>query len=145
MNKYLLTYKEVNKRFIHLLYSNLIGQNLQPWYKYSVCKAVCTPYFTLCTKFNFAFNPYTVYSLHVCMYVYFPHTSHYTMQALASVSSVSVKEAPWPSESMAGIASLLLDYHANPDAQDSAGFTPLQRAIQCQQEDIFTILLTNPV
>ena len=66
-------------------------------------------------------------------------------QALTTVSSVSVKEAPWPSESMAGIASLLLDYHANPDAQDSAGFTPLQRAIQCQHEDIFTILLTNPV
>ena len=29
---YLYTYKWVYMRFIHLLLSNLIGQNLQPWY-----------------------------------------------------------------------------------------------------------------
>ena len=44
---------------------------------------------------------------------------------------------------MAAIASLLLEYHANPDAQDSSGYTPLQRAIECGNEDVFTILLSN--
>lgn len=68
-----------------------------------------------------------------------------SMQALTNVSSVCVREAPWPSESMAQIASLLLEYHANPDAQDCAGYTPLQRAIECKNEEVFTILLTNPV
>ena len=67
------------------------------------------------------------------------------LQALANVSSTSVKEAPWPSDSMAQIASLLLEYHANPDSQDPNGCTPLQRAIECGNEDVFTILLTNPV
>ena len=66
-------------------------------------------------------------------------------QALTNVSSVPVREAPWPSESMAQIASLLLEYHANPDAQDATGCTPLQRALQCKNEEVFTILLTNPV
>lgn len=66
-------------------------------------------------------------------------------QALTNVSSVSVREAPWPSESMAQIASLLLEYHANPDSQDSAGYTPLQRAVEYKNEEVFTILLTNPV
>lgn len=66
-------------------------------------------------------------------------------QALTNVPSAGVKEAPWPSESMAQIASLLLEYHANPDSQDSAGNTPLQRAIQADNEDVFTILLINPV
>ena len=46
---------------------------------------------------------------------------------------------------MAQIASLLLEYHANPDAQDAAGYTPLQRALECKNEEVFTILLTNPV
>ena len=32
-NIYLYTYKWVYMRFIHLLLSNLIGQNLQQWYK----------------------------------------------------------------------------------------------------------------
>ena len=56
-----------------------------------------------------------------------------------------MREAPWPSESMAQIASLLLEYHANPDAQDAAGYTPLQRALEHKNEEVFTILLTNPV
>lgn len=66
-------------------------------------------------------------------------------QALTNVSTVSVSEAPWPSESLAQIASLLLEYHANPDSQDSAGCTPLQRALECRNEDVFIILLTHPV
>lgn len=66
-------------------------------------------------------------------------------QALTNVSSASVREAPWPSESMAQIASLLLEYHANPDSQDADGCTPLQRALECMNEEVFTILLTNPV
>ncbi len=61
------------------------------------------------------------------------------------MSSVAVKDAPWPTESMAQIASLLLEYHANPDSQDLTGATPLQRAITASNEDVFTILLTNPV
>ena len=65
--------------------------------------------------------------------------------ALTNVSSVTVKQAPWPSESMAPIASLLLEYHANPDAQDASGYTPLQRAIECKNEDVFAILLSNQV
>ena len=41
---YLYTYKWVYMRFIHLLLSNLIGQNLQPWYntiKIPVLKFPC--------------------------------------------------------------------------------------------------------
>lgn len=64
-------------------------------------------------------------------------------KALTNVSSVAVKEAPWPCESMAQIASLLLEYHANPDSQDSTGFTPLQRAIECRNEEVFNVLLNN--
>lgn len=61
------------------------------------------------------------------------------------MSAVSVREAPWPSESMAQIASLLLQYNANPDSQEAGGYTPLQRAIECRNEEVFTILLANPV
>ena len=67
------------------------------------------------------------------------------LQALTNVSSVSVREAPWPSETMAQIASLLLEYHANPDSQDAGGYTPLQRTVECKNEDVFTILLANPM
>ena len=73
-----------------------------------------------------------------------PPSSHIT-QALTTVSMAAVKEAPWPSESMAQIASLLLQYHANPDSQDSNGYTPLQKSIECNNDDVFTILLINPV
>ena len=65
--------------------------------------------------------------------------------AVNITSSVSVKHSPWPSESMATIASLLLDYHANPDAQDSDGNTPLQQAIVNHNTDVFSVLLSNPV
>ena len=90
----------------------------------------------------------------LCTYTYIQYYERETeilcqllllLQALATVSSVSVREAPWPSESMAGIASLLLEYHANPDAQDSEGNTSLQRAVSCCNDEVFTILLSNPV
>lgn len=44
---------------------------------------------------------------------------------------------------MAQIASLLLEYHANPDSQDISGCTPLQRAIECRNEEVFNVLLNN--
>jgi ankyrin repeat protein len=40
---------------------------------------------------------------------------------------------------------MLLEYHANPDAQDSSGFTPLQRAIDTSNTDVFEVLLKNSV
>lgn len=65
--------------------------------------------------------------------------------AVAHLSSSPIKESPWPSESLAEIAKLLLEYHANPDAQDEAGYTPLQRAIECNNVEVFETLLNNPV
>ena len=46
---------------------------------------------------------------------------------------------------MADIAQLLLEYHANPDAQDKDGYTPLQRTIVADNLDTFTVLLKHPV
>lgn len=88
--------------------------------------------------------------MNYCLHVHYMSTlclclSPLFSQALTHVSAVSVREAPWPSESMAQIASLLLEYHANPDSQDAAGYTPLQRALECKNEEVFTILLANPV
>lgn len=56
-----------------------------------------------------------------------------------------IKKPPTPSDSMADIASLLLEYHGNADAQDKDGFTPLQRAIVNSNREVFTVLLNNPV
>ena len=65
--------------------------------------------------------------------------------AVSQLSSSPIKEAPWPSESLAEVANLLLEYHANPDAQDDKGFTPLQRAIEYNNNEVFDVLLKNPV
>ena len=81
----------------------------------------------------------------VCVHATLNHCYLNLPQALTNVSAVAVKEAPWPSESMAPLASLLLEYHANPDSQDTSGHTPLQRAIRCKNDDVFTILLSNSV
>ena len=63
-------------------------------------------------------------------------------QALTNVSTVSVQNAPWPSESMAQVSSQLLEFHANPDVQDCEGSTALQRAIQCGNTEVFDVLLS---
>lgn len=56
-----------------------------------------------------------------------------------------IKQPPQPSDSLADIAGLLLEYHGNADAQDQDGFTPLQRAVVNNNREVFTVLLNNPV
>ena len=64
-------------------------------------------------------------------------------QALAAVSTVSVQQAPWPSDSMVHIASQLLEFSADPNTQDCDGCTALHRAIQCGNSEVFNVLLSS--
>ena len=64
-------------------------------------------------------------------------------QALTTVSTASVQKAPWPSNSMVHIASQLLEFKADPNTQDCEGCTPLHRAVQCGNSEVFTVLLSN--
>ena len=65
--------------------------------------------------------------------------------AISHLTELTIKESPWPAENLAEVAQLLLEYHANPDAQDECGYTPLQRAIECNNIEVFNTLLNNPV
>lgn len=49
----------------------------------------------------------------------------------------------WPSDHMAQVASLLLEYGANPDAQDCFGNTAMHRAVQSKNEEVFNVLLNH--
>ena len=49
----------------------------------------------------------------------------------------------WPSEHMAQVASLLLEYGANADAQDCFGNTAMHRAVQSKNEEVFNVLLNH--
>ena len=77
------------------------------------------------------------------LYVILMSHSIYRVQALATVSTVSVNQAPWPSDSMAHIASQLLEFNADPNARDCDGCSPLHRAIQCGNAEVFNVLLSN--
>ena len=65
--------------------------------------------------------------------------------AVALMSSSPIKQPPFPSDNLSEVASLLLEYHSNPDSQDRDGFTPLQRAIVANNRPVFDVLLSNPV
>lgn len=64
--------------------------------------------------------------------------------ALKYISSFSIKGTPEPADSLASIGSLLLEYHANLDAQDHMGYTPLQRVIEHCTNDVFDVFLSHP-
>lgn len=49
----------------------------------------------------------------------------------------------WPSDNMAGIAGLILEYRGNPDAQDHHGNTALHRAIQSRNKSAFDVLMDH--
>ena len=65
--------------------------------------------------------------------------------AASQMSKCPISQPPFPSDNLAGVASLLLEYHASPDAQDKEGYTPLQRAIVMNNREVFGVLLNNPV
>ena len=65
--------------------------------------------------------------------------------AVTWMSKCSIKQPHSPSESLSEIGSLLLEYQANPDAQDGDGFTPLQRAVVNGNREVFSVLLSNQV
>lgn len=65
--------------------------------------------------------------------------------AVSQLSKCPIPEPPFPNDSLADIATLLLQYHANPDAQDKHGYTPLQRAIVTNNLQVFNVLLNNPM
>ena len=56
-----------------------------------------------------------------------------------------IKGAGAPADDLVEIGSLLLQYHANLDAQDSQGYTPLHRAIEKGNTPIFEIFLEHQV
>lgn len=62
-------------------------------------------------------------------------------EAINYISNSNMKGVPPPANSLANIASLLLQYHANLDAQDSMGYSPLQRGIECGSNDVFDVFL----
>jgi ankyrin repeat protein len=68
--------------------------------------------------------------------------SYSPSNALASFSS-AIKKAPWPADDMEAITNLLLEYHANPDGQDSDGNTPLHRAIISKNAKVFKALMEH--
>ena len=63
--------------------------------------------------------------------------------SLALSSMPTGGQTSWPSEHMAHIASLLLEYGSNPDAQDCFGNTALHRAVQSKNEEVFNVLLNH--
>ena len=63
-------------------------------------------------------------------------------KVLGEVSSI-LRRAPWPSEDMADIATLLLEYHANPDSQDQDGNTALHHCITSGNHKVFCILMNH--
>ena len=52
-------------------------------------------------------------------------------------------KSSWPSDHMAQVASLLLEYGANADAQDCFGNTAMHRAVQSKNEEVFNVLLNH--
>lgn len=63
--------------------------------------------------------------------------------SLALSNMPSGGKSPWPTEHMAQVASLLLEYGSNADAQDCFGNTPMHRAIQSKNEEVFNVLLNH--
>lgn len=62
-----------------------------------------------------------------------------------ALTQVHAQHSPpsWPSDSMAGIAGLILEFRGNPDAQDHHGNTALHRAIQSGNKSVFDILMDH--
>lgn len=68
-------------------------------------------------------------------------SSYSPSRGLSDMSSGG--NSSWPSEHMAQVASLLLEYGANADAQDCFGNTAMHRAVQSKNEEVFNVLLNH--
>ena len=111
-------------------------------YMYYTCIHVCMCIADKFKRRSIRTTEYTAFRILMCIRMKYS-VCCINSQALTAVSTVSVQHAPWPSDSMVHIASLLLEYSADPNTQDCDGCSPLHRAVQCGNADVFSVLLSS--